>query len=131
MIDWVAKYAQGAHAIFAVTNFWEHLFTGKTQAESGEAEERQGKLLARAAAQTQSLEHFIFSSLPPANELTGGNCPVPHLDYKARVDKYIGKEFPALAGKTTFLYFGYYLSNMVHLPMLKPFEMVSYILQIV
>jgi NmrA-like family len=112
------------HAIFAVTNFWEHLFTGKTQDQSGEIEEEQAMKLARAAAKTSTLEHYIWSTLPAAKALTGGKFPVPHLDYKANVDHRIRKELPQLAKKTTYLYFGFYPSNMAFFPMMKPLEVV-------
>lgn len=124
MADCIARI-QGAQAIFAVTNFWEHLFTGKTAIESGEIERAQGLALARAAAQSSTLEHYIWSTMPPASKASGGKCPVPHMDYKAEVDDIIRKEMPELAKKTTFLVFGYYASNMVYLPLAKPMEWVS------
>jgi hypothetical protein len=108
-----------------VTNFWEHLFTGKSQAESGEAEARQAMNLARAASKTSTLEHYIWSTLPNAKKLSNGKTPCAHLDYKAEVDDKIRSELPELAKKTTFLFFGYYPSNMVFFPMVKPFELVS------
>jgi hypothetical protein len=116
---------QGAQAIFGVTNFWEHLFTGKSQKDSGEAEARQAFNLARAAAATSSLEHYIWSTLPSASKLSNGKMPVPHMDYKAEVDERIRKELPDLASKTTYLFFGYYPSNLAFFPMIKPFELVG------
>lgn len=107
-----------------MTNFWEHLFTGKSQDESGAAEEEQGMKLARAASKTSSLEHYIWSTLPGAKKLTNGKAPVAHLDYKANVDERIKKELPELAKKTTYLFFGYYPSNMAFFPMTKPLEVV-------
>jgi hypothetical protein len=47
------------------------------------------------------------------------------MDYKANVDARIKAELPALAAKTTYLYFGYYPQNMAYFPLLKPFEFVS------
>lgn len=35
--------------------------------------------LARAAAQTSSLENYIWSSLPSAKTITGGKLTVPHV----------------------------------------------------
>ncbi|KAK7526383.1 uncharacterized protein IWZ02DRAFT_430468 [Phyllosticta citriasiana] len=111
---------QGAHAIFALTNWWEYLRRGHSQEASGDIEERQGMTLARAAAEVPTLEQYIWSTLPAAKELTGGKCPVPHFDYKARVDRRIRDELPALAAKTTSLFFGFYPSNFAFFPMLKP-----------
>ncbi len=56
----------GAHAVFAVTNWWAALFQGKSQHECGEIEERHGINLARAAAATRTVEHYIWSTCPSA-----------------------------------------------------------------
>lgn len=47
------------------------------------------------------------------------------VDYKAKVDDRIQEELPALAAKTTYLYFGYYPSNLSVFPFLKPSKLVS------
>ncbi|KAF9697517.1 hypothetical protein EKO04_004379 [Ascochyta lentis] len=113
---------EGVHAIFAVTNWWEHLFQGKTQQEAGEIEEEQGINIARAAAATHSLEHYIWSTTPSAKRRFGGKLLTPHMDYKANVDARIKSELPNLAAKTTYLYFGYYPQNMAFFPLIKPIE---------
>ncbi|KAF9877909.1 hypothetical protein CkaCkLH20_04485 [Colletotrichum karsti] len=119
----LVKAFDGVHAIFAVTNWWEYLFSGKSQDEAGAIEEEQGMKLARAAAQTPTLEHYIWSSLPSAKRTTGGKLTVSHMDYKADVDVRIKAELPKLAEKTTYLLFGYYPANMAFLPMMKPVEL--------
>ena len=116
---------QGASAIFGVTNFWEPLFTGKSQAESGRIEFEQGVNIARAAAKTSTLEHYIWSTMPNAKKLTNGKFPTPHFDFKAEVDQSIKEELPELAKKTTYLLVGFYPSNLAFLPMGKPSELVS------
>lgn len=108
-----------------MTNFWEHLFTGSSADESGKKEAVQAWNLAQAAAATSSLDHFIWSTLPNAKKTSQGKSPVPHFDYKAEVDERIMKELPDLAAKTTFLYLGYYPSNMIFFPMCTPFKVVS------
>ncbi|KAF1965844.1 NAD(P)-binding protein [Bimuria novae-zelandiae CBS 107.79] len=118
----LVKAFEGATAIFAVTNFWEHLFTGSSPEESGVKEAEQAKKLARAASQTSSLEHYIWSTLPGAKALTNGKFPVPHFDYKAEVDDWIRSDLPELHKKTTYLVLGFYPSNLAFFPMLKPFE---------
>lgn len=100
---------------------------GKSAAESGELEKAQALALARAAAQSSTLEHYIWSTLPSASKTSGGKAPVPHLDYKAEVDEIIRKEMPELARKTTFLFFGFYGSNMAYFPFCKPLEWVGVI----
>ena len=117
---------QGAQAIFAVTNWWEPLWKkGCTPAEAGDIEERQGITLARLAAEVKTLEHYIWSTLPAAEKITHGKFPVPHFDYKAKVDEHIRKNMPHLAAKTTFLMFGFYPSNFAFFPMLKPLPVVG------
>lgn len=116
---------QGVNAIFAVTNWWEHLFQGKSQDKAGEIEEEQGMKLARAAAATPTLEHYIWSTAPSAKRKLNGRILTPHMDYKANVDARIKAELPDLAAITTYLYFGYYPQNMAFFPLIKPIQYVS------
>lgn len=85
--------------------------------------------LARAAAATPTLEHYLWSTQPSAKRtlaaLGESGREAPHMDYKAVVDDRIRAELPELAAKTTYLYFGYYPQNMAFFPLLKPFELVS------
>ncbi|KAJ4348070.1 uncharacterized protein N0V89_009442 [Didymosphaeria variabile] len=116
------KAFEGINVVFAVTNFWEHLFTGSSPDESGVKEAEQAKKLARAASQTSSLEHYVWSTLPSAKALTNGKFPVPHLDYKAEVDDWIRSDLPDLHAKTTYLILGFYPNNFANFPNVKPFE---------
>jgi NmrA-like family len=122
----LTRSAKGAHAIFAVTNFWETLFSTMDQTKAGETEEKQAMTLANAAAKTSTLEHYIWHTLPSAAELTNNKFPVPHLDYKAKADDRIRAELPDLAKKTTYLFVGYYPSNMAFFPSIKPLELVRF-----
>lgn len=108
-----------------MTNWWEAFQKGFSQAEAGVIEERQGITLARLANEVKTLEHFIWSTLPAARKMTQGKFPVPHFDYKAKVDDHIWKNLPDLAAKTTFLVFGFYPSNFAFFPMLKPVPVVG------
>lgn len=101
------------------------MFQGKTQDEAGEIEEEQGMKLARAAAATASLEHYIWSTTPSSKRKSKGKILTPHTDYKANVDGRIKSELPELAAMTTYLYFGYYPQNMAFFPLIKPIEYVS------
>lgn len=83
--------------------------------------------IARAAARTPTLEHYIWSTTPSAKRDFNGEHSTPHMDYKANVDARIKSELPELAAKTTYLYFGYYPQNMMFFPFIKPTEYVSLI----
>ena len=104
-----------------MTNF------GDTHApdREGEIEYEQGIHMAEAAAATPTLEHYIWSTLPSGEIATGGKIRVPHADYKARVDEYIRQKLPDLAKKTTFLWMGFYATNLAYFPPLKPTYLVS------
>ncbi|PVI05357.1 NAD(P)-binding protein [Periconia macrospinosa] len=120
--DSLKKAFYGVHAVFAVTNWWEQLYLGKSRAEAGEIEERQGMTIARAAASIPTLEHYIWSTTPSSARMIkpSGSHLTPHMDYKANVDERIQKELPRLAAMTTYLYLGYYPQNMAFYPLFKP-----------
>ncbi|KAK2739984.1 NmrA-like family protein [Colletotrichum kahawae] len=114
----------GAHAIFAMTSFIDYAWSGKhTVDEACALEEADALRLARAAASSEALEHYIFSTTPSASRLTGGEYPVPHMDAKARADERIRGELPGLAGCMTSLFVGFYPSNFT-LDMFRPYEVI-------
>jgi hypothetical protein len=109
----------GSYAIFAVTNFFEALPTlGKVKA--GEIEVQQGINLAKAAAATSSLRHYIWSSLPNSRRVSDGQVTVPYYESKNKVDDYI-KADSALFNKTTFLWVTFYAAN-INYPWYMPFS---------
>ncbi|WP_300336156.1 NmrA/HSCARG family protein [Accumulibacter sp.] len=69
---------EGAYGVFAVTNFWE---TGTDEWAQGMA--------AVDAARAAGVEHFIWSTLPNVDKISGGAFDVPHFTYKARVDELV------------------------------------------
>ncbi len=69
---------EGAYGVFAVTNFWE----------SGTDEWAQG-MAAVHAAKAAGVEHFIWSTLPNVEKISGGAFDVPHFTHKARVDDLV------------------------------------------
>ncbi|MBE3046153.1 NmrA family NAD(P)-binding protein [Candidatus Bathyarchaeota archaeon] len=79
---------------------------------AGLQEQTQQTNIANAAAKTPTLKHYVFSTLPPAGKVSGGQLKIPHFDYKAAVDDYIKEKLPELASKTTFLWVGWYASNL-------------------
>ncbi|KAH8655221.1 hypothetical protein BX600DRAFT_482825 [Xylariales sp. PMI_506] len=118
----LVKAFEGVSAVYAVTNWWEHVFSGKSQHEAGVIEEEQGMNVARAAAKTPTMEHYIWSTTPSAKRMLKGELETPHMDYKANVDERIKNELPELAAKTTYLYLGYYPQKLAFFPFLRPIE---------
>jgi len=111
-------------AVYAVTNFWE-MITIKGPDAGGKHEQQQCFNLAAAASKTPTLKHYVFSTLPGTMKYSGGRHLVPHMEYKAQVDDYIRTKLPELAKKTTFLWIGWYPTNMAYMPLIKPMEVVS------
>ncbi|KAL3442799.1 hypothetical protein BJX65DRAFT_321076 [Aspergillus insuetus] len=109
---------KGAHAIFAVTNFFEPFMqSGPEEAEKHEFVH--AKNLADAAASTSGLAHYIWSTLPSSAKPSQGKFHTPHFEAKAAVDEYILTSLPALASKTTFLWVAYYAANLTF-PLFTP-----------
>lgn len=110
----------GSHAIFAATNFFESPALGIEK--SMEIETRLGNNLADAAAATESLEHYVWSTLPNSRKNTGGKLVVPYYESKNRVDDHIKANLPDLLRKTTFFWAGWYAGNMNY-PWYQPSEL--------
>jgi len=68
----------GAHGVFLVTNFWQE----------GTDEARQATAAVRAARET-GIEHFVWSTLPNVEEISGGRFEVPHFTGKAKIDRVV------------------------------------------
>ena len=88
----------GCHGCFGITNFWEH-FMGERQ---------HGRNLVEAV-KSAGVEHFVFSTLPSAKEITKGAIEVPHLDIKADVEKYARE----LRLGATFVNVAFYFENFL------------------
>ena len=69
---------QGAYGVFLVTNAWEPGTDERKQAEN-----------AIRAAKEAGVKHFIWSTLPDAETISGGRFPVPHFSHKAQVDRIV------------------------------------------
>lgn len=85
--DSLAEAFAGAYGVFVVTNFWE-----------GADEVAQGHN-AVAAAKKAGVKHFIWSSLPDVEAISGGAFTVPHFTGKAKVDaavKQAGFEYSSI-----------------------------------
>ena len=68
----------GAHGVFLVTNFWEQ---GTDELKQATA--------AVQAAKAAGVKHFVWSTLPDVEAISGGKLHVPHFSGKARVDRIV------------------------------------------
>jgi uncharacterized protein YbjT (DUF2867 family) len=69
---------EGAHGVFLVTNFWEQ----------GTDELKQATAAVRAAKDA-GVKHFIWSTLPDVEAISGGKFHVPHFSGKAKIDRIV------------------------------------------
>ncbi|KAJ5238960.1 hscarg dehydrogenase protein [Penicillium chermesinum] len=115
-LDSLVKAFEGSDMIFGMTDFFIHFFT-KSAEEAQAIESEQGKKIAQAAARTQGLKSFIWSTLPDTKAISGGTAIVPHFQSKADVDNYIREELAdTLLPKTTFLYLASFIDNFYYPP---------------
>ncbi len=89
---------EGAHAVFLVTNFWE---LGTDELQQATAAVR--------AAKDAGVKHFIWSTLPNVEAISGGKLHVPHFTGKAKVDRIV-KE--AGFANHTFVIAPFYYQNL-------------------
>src|SRR5882672_2096837 len=68
----------GAHGVFLVTNFQE----------AGSDELKQATAAIRAASDA-GVKHFIWSTLPDVEAISGGKFNVPHFTGKAKIDQVV------------------------------------------
>ena len=70
---------EGAHGVFLVTNFWAH----------GGADELKQATAAIRAARDAGVKHFVWSTLPNVEAISGGKFDVPHFTGKAKIDRIV------------------------------------------
>ena len=90
---------EGAHGVFLVTNNWE---PGTDELKQATA--------AVSAARDAGVKHFIWSTLPDVEAISGGKFDVPHFTGKAKVDSVV-KE--AGFANYTFVIAPFYYQNLV------------------
>src|SRR3989442_10499584 len=90
---------EGAHGVFLVTNFWAH----------GGADELKQAAAAIRAAMDAGVKHFIWSTLPDVEAISGGKFNVPHFTGKAKIDRVV-KE--AGFANHTFVIAPFYYGNL-------------------
>jgi len=110
----LAQAFAGAHALFAMTNFWEH--------GSAERELVQAANIA-AAARANRVKHVMWSTLEDTRDFMAlhdprmptlqGRFKVPHLDAKGESHRL----FEDAGLPTTFLYLSFYWDNLIHFGM--------------
>jgi uncharacterized protein YbjT (DUF2867 family) len=90
---------EGAYGVFLVTNF----------REKGTDELKQATAAVRAAKDA-GVKHFIWSTLPDVEAISGGKLHVPHFTGKARIDRIV-KE--AGFAHHTFVIAPFYYQNLL------------------
>ncbi|QYS97625.1 NmrA domain-containing protein [Trichoderma simmonsii] len=115
----------GSYAIFAVTNFWGLFSDVQKQfpeqkdvtllaGQAAAIETQMGINMVDAASATDTLQHYIWSTLTDAYTVSGGRIKPPHYESKAQVTRYIQSK-PGLLTKTTFVWCAYYATNFAGL----------------
>ena len=89
----------GAHGVFLVTNFREE---GTDEVDQATAAVR--------AAKKAGVKHFIWSTLPDVEAISGGKLHVPHFSGKAKIDRIV-KE--AGFANHTFVIAPFYYQNPI------------------
>ena len=88
----------GVHGVFLVTNW----------AEQGADELKQATAAVRAAKDA-GVKHFVWSTLPDVEAISGGKLHVPHFTGKAKVDRIVKK---AGFANHTFVIAPFYYQNL-------------------
>jgi len=95
----LAAAFEGAYGVFLVTNFWK-----------GDTDEVDQATAAVRAAKNAGVKHFVWSSLPDVEAISGGKLHVPHFTGKAKVDRIV-KE--AGFANHTFVIAPFYYQNLI------------------
>jgi uncharacterized protein YbjT (DUF2867 family) len=90
---------QSVHGVFLVTNFWNE-----------GTDERKQATAAVDAAKNASVKHFIWSTLPNVEAISGGKFNVPHFTGKAKIDLIVNE---ARFAYHTFVIAPFYYQNLV------------------
>src|SRR5258705_9234609 len=90
---------EGAHGVFLVTNFWE---PGTDELKQASA--------AVHSAKAAGVKHFVWSTLPDVEAISGGKLHVPHFTGKAKVDRIVKD---AGFAHHTFVIAPFFYQNMV------------------
>ena len=104
------KALTGVHTVFAMTN-------PAFGPDGFEVEYNSGKAIADVAVE-KGVSYIIFSTLPPAKEISGGKyTKISHFDSKAAIEQYM-RSLKTI--KSAFISPGFFMSNFAALPFLAP-----------
>jgi hypothetical protein len=113
-----------SHAIFATTDFFGPFGAlGANTQKAIAMEWEQTRNIIEAALACDTLQHFVWSTLPHAARISNGKFHIGHFEAKNRGEDLI-RDHPLLLAKTTFAYVGWYASNFSY-PIFKPVWVVS------
>src|SRR5246500_1054280 len=101
----LASAFDGAHGVFLVTNFQEH----------GADELKQATAAVRAAKDA-GVRHFVWSTLPDVEAISGGKFNVPHFTGKAKIDRIVNE---AGFANHTFVIAPMYYHGLLGAPVLQ------------
>ncbi|KAF2964942.1 hypothetical protein GQX73_g8641 [Xylaria multiplex] len=104
----------GSYAVYGVTGI-DGLLAANDLPTVEKIEEAWGRNIAQAAAETAGLQHFVWSTLPRASEISNGRYHLSNHVAKNKVDDYI-RANADLAAKTTFFVIAQYHSNYSYGP---------------
>ncbi len=100
---------EGAYGVFLVTNFWD---PAQMKDETGIA------ATAVKEARAAGVQHFIWSTLPDAEKLTGGRLKLRHFTGKARADAAVAAAgFPRYTFVQAPFYFQNFLTHLAPQPL--------------
>ncbi|KAL8726757.1 MAG: hypothetical protein Q9166_006496 [cf. Caloplaca sp. 2 TL-2023] len=127
---------KGATAIFVVTDFWQPFLDAAAAPAPGfhsiemiakDDELAQGRAAVDAALTClDTLEHFVFSSIPDEMAVSNGKYDLPHYAAKNATIKYIQDlQTQSHGGKTLWsvtsvVWVGYYMENWINHPYSRP-----------
>ncbi|KAL7949389.1 NAD(P)-binding protein [Trichoderma barbatum] len=131
----------GSYAIFAVTNFWGLFSDAQKQlpkekdvsllaSQAAAIETQMGINMADAASATDTLQHYLWSTLTDAYTVSGGRIKPPHYESKAKVTRHIQAK-PELLARTSFVWCAYYATNFaglarpIHVPAIGQFLQIQ------
>jgi hypothetical protein len=123
-VDSLKAAFKGANVAFGATDFWQFMQDqgvaeqakkeGRTPNEVAYDRELQhGKnIVDAAAANIDTLDRFVLSTLSPAEKLSGGKIKWnKHFDAKWAAVEYLKATYPDLAKKTSFVQLGLFATN--------------------
>jgi hypothetical protein len=102
------KAFAGSYAVFGLTDFFLHLHLGSEGAQRTETEH--GINISKAVTATESVQDYVYSTLPDTRRNGGGLYVTPQFQSKGAVDDYIRTDEKLLA-KTTFFQMGFFYDN--------------------